>query len=123
MLSPVKSQMSTRKAKCVLVFTDKSDSTRPGPLVFIPHVVASRSLPRLLRALPAQPSRETARWGWVAARDQTRRLPNAGAPRRGGVAAVHPQRARLDRPLSTDRARCALPQSYLVPDRWRGGRL
>jgi len=29
------------------------DSTRPGPLVFIPHVVASCSLPRLLRALPA----------------------------------------------------------------------
>jgi hypothetical protein len=25
-LSPVSSQMSTRKAKCVLVFTDKSDS-------------------------------------------------------------------------------------------------
>jgi len=31
MLSPVPSQMSTRKAKYVLVFTDKSDSTRPGP--------------------------------------------------------------------------------------------
>jgi hypothetical protein len=30
----------TRRAKCVLVFMDKSDSTRPGPLVFIPHVVA-----------------------------------------------------------------------------------
>jgi hypothetical protein len=60
---------------------DKSDSTRPGPLVFIRHVVASRSLPRLLRALPAQPSREAARWGWVAARNQARRLPDAGAPR------------------------------------------
>ena len=33
MLSPVSSQMSTRKAKWVLVFMDKSDSTRPGPLV------------------------------------------------------------------------------------------
>src|SRR5262245_6208551 len=32
----------------------KSDSTRPGPLVFIPHAVASRSLPPLLRALPAR---------------------------------------------------------------------
>jgi hypothetical protein len=38
------------------------------------HVVASRSLSRLLRALPAQPSRQAARWGWVAARDQTRRV-------------------------------------------------
>jgi hypothetical protein len=63
------------------------------------HVVASRSLPRLLRALPAQPSHEAARWGWVAARDQTRRLPNACAPRCGERAAFHPQRARLDRPL------------------------
>ena len=41
-------------AKCVLVFIDKSESTRPGPPVFIPYDVASRSLPRLLRALPAQ---------------------------------------------------------------------
>ena len=49
---------------------DKSDSTRPGPLVFIPYAVASRLLPRLLRALPAQPSREAAFWGWMAARDQ-----------------------------------------------------
>ena len=32
MLSPVVSQISTRKAKSVLVFLDKSDSTRPGPL-------------------------------------------------------------------------------------------
>jgi len=38
----------------------KSDSTRPGPPVFI-ATGASRSLPRLLRALPAQPSREAAR--------------------------------------------------------------
>jgi hypothetical protein len=30
------SQTSTRKAKYVLLFMDKSDSTRPGPLVFIP---------------------------------------------------------------------------------------
>src|SRR5262249_224092 len=41
MLSPVSSQMSTRKAKCVLVFMDKSDSTCPGPALFISHVVAS----------------------------------------------------------------------------------
>jgi hypothetical protein len=60
-------RLSTRKAKCVLVFMDKSDSTCPGPLVFIPHVVASRSLPRLLRALLAQPSREAPRWGRVLA--------------------------------------------------------
>jgi hypothetical protein len=40
-----------------------ADSTRAGPLVLIPHVVVSRRLPRLLRALPAQPSREAARWG------------------------------------------------------------
>jgi hypothetical protein len=48
--------MSTRKAKCVLVFMDKSDSTCPGPQLFIPHVAASRSLLRPLRALPAQRS-------------------------------------------------------------------
>jgi hypothetical protein len=30
------------------------DSTRPGPLVFIPPCVASRNLPRLLRALAAK---------------------------------------------------------------------
>src|SRR5262249_47166656 len=30
-------QTSMRKAKCVLVFMDKSHSTRPGPLVFITH--------------------------------------------------------------------------------------
>ena len=35
-----------------------SDSTCPGPALFISHVVGSRRLPRLLRALPAQPSRE-----------------------------------------------------------------
>jgi hypothetical protein len=48
------SQMSTRKAKCVLVFIGQvSDSTRPGPLVFIPHVVASRvPLPKPCRAHP-----------------------------------------------------------------------
>src|SRR5262249_37290943 len=50
------------------------DWTGPRPALFIPHVVASRSLSRLLRALPAQPSREAARWGRVAARNQTRRL-------------------------------------------------
>src|SRR5262245_49249816 len=87
MLSPLSSQMSTRKAKCVLVFMDKSDSTRPGPLVFIPHVVSSRSLPRLLRTLPAQPSRQAARWSRLAARDQARRLPDADAARCGGWAA------------------------------------
>src|SRR4029453_12734707 len=30
------------EGECVLVFEDKSDSTRPGPLVFIPYVVAFR---------------------------------------------------------------------------------
>jgi hypothetical protein len=54
-LPPVLSQMSTRKAKCVLVFTDKSDSARPGPLVFIPHVVASRFPTSASPACPAQP--------------------------------------------------------------------
>ena len=44
----------------------------------------------------------------MAARDQARRLPNARAPRRGGRAAFHPQRARLDRPLPADRACRAL---------------
>jgi ATP-dependent DNA ligase len=34
MLSPVSSQMSTRKAKCVLVFMGKSASTRPRPELF-----------------------------------------------------------------------------------------
>src|SRR6516165_9521846 len=106
-----------RKAKLVLVFIGaKSDWTGPRPALFIPHVVASRSLSRLLRALPAQPSREAARWGRVAARDQTRRLPNAGAPRWGGGAAVYPQRARLDRPLPSDRARRALAQGHVLPD-------
>src|SRR5262249_24243851 len=52
----------------------------PRPALFITHVVASRSLPRLLRALPAQPSREAPRWGRMAARNQTRRLSDAGAP-------------------------------------------
>jgi hypothetical protein len=37
------------------------NSTRPRPALFLGHVVASRSLPQLLRALPAQPSREAAR--------------------------------------------------------------
>src|SRR5262245_50693159 len=65
MLLPVSSQMSTRKAKCVLVVIGaKSDWTGPRPALSIPHVVASRSLPRLLRALPAQPSRQAARWAW-----------------------------------------------------------
>jgi hypothetical protein len=32
--------LNVRKAKCFLVFMDKSDSTRPGPLVSIPDVVA-----------------------------------------------------------------------------------
>ena len=40
-----------------------------------------RNLPRLLRALFAQPGRQAARRGWLAARDQARRLPHAGAPR------------------------------------------
>jgi hypothetical protein len=34
-----------------LGFHGQVHSTCPGPLLFIPHVVASRSLPRLLRAL------------------------------------------------------------------------
>src|SRR5262245_15335670 len=111
MLLPVSSQISTRKAKWVLVFIGaKSDWTGPRPALFIPHVVASRSLPRLLRAVPAQPSRETARWGRLAARDQARRIPDARAPGWGGRAAFHPQRARLDRTLPPDRPRRALAQ-------------
>jgi hypothetical protein len=53
------SQMSTRKAKCVLVFMGKSDSTRPRPALFIRHVVAYPPL-RLHRTLPAIPRRPTA---------------------------------------------------------------
>src|SRR5262245_49266559 len=72
MLLPVSSQMATRKVKCVLVFMGaKSYWTGPRPALFIPHVVASRSLPRLLRALPAQPSREAARWGRWAIRPRS----------------------------------------------------
>jgi len=55
-------------AKAVrFVFMGKSDSTRPGPPVFIAHAAASRSLPPLLRALPAQPSREAERRYGLAA--------------------------------------------------------
>src|SRR5262249_17898189 len=39
------------KGECVFVFMGKSDSTRPGPPVFIPYAAASRSLPRFLGAL------------------------------------------------------------------------
>jgi hypothetical protein len=41
MLLPASSQISTRKAKCVFVFMGKSDSTRPGPALFIQHVVGN----------------------------------------------------------------------------------
>ena len=41
----------------------------------------------------------------LAARDQARRLPDAGLPRRRGGAADHPRRARLDAPLRRPRAR------------------
>jgi hypothetical protein len=34
-----------------------------NPGLYTHHAVASRSLPRLLRTLPAQSSREAARWG------------------------------------------------------------
>src|SRR5262245_34132378 len=59
----------------------------------------------------------------MAARDQARWLPYAGAPRWGGRANFHPQRPRLDRPLPPDRPRRALAQDRIVPDRRRGGRL
>jgi bifunctional non-homologous end joining protein LigD len=72
------------EGKVRLGFHGQVDSTRAGPLVFYP-MFAPRLLPRLLRTVPAQPSREAARWGRVAARDQTRRFPNAGPPRWGGV--------------------------------------
>jgi hypothetical protein len=60
---------------------------------FMAYVVASAYLPRLLRALPAQPSREAARRGGVAAygfRTLVRRDV-------AGVRLFHPQRTRLDR--------------------------
>src|SRR5262249_20746765 len=49
------------------------------------HVVAFAVLPRLCRALPAEPRRAAAGRGWVAARNQTRRLPNAVRRDAGGV--------------------------------------
>jgi hypothetical protein len=43
MLPPVSSRMSMRKAKCVLVFMGKPDSTRPRPIdTYAP--VASRQV-------------------------------------------------------------------------------
>src|SRR5919198_549180 len=58
--------MSIRKARCVLVFTDKFDSTRPGPLVFIRHVVASASPPNgfIEPCLPS-PAPKPAGDGWI----------------------------------------------------------
>jgi hypothetical protein len=64
-----------------LGFQDKSHSTCPGPLLFIPHVVASRSLPDFCEPCLPSSARQAPRWGRVAARNQTRRLPNARAPR------------------------------------------
>jgi hypothetical protein len=46
MLSPVSSQMSTRKAKCVLVFIGaKSDWTGPRPDLFIPMLLRRVAFP------------------------------------------------------------------------------
>src|SRR5262245_28574517 len=46
-LLPVSSQISMRKAKWVLLFMYKSDSTRPGPALSIAHVGPLRLLQRL----------------------------------------------------------------------------
>ena len=66
--------MSMRKAKRVFVFMGKSDSTRLGRPVFIARAGASRNLPRLLPALPVQPSREADRRYGLAARYQADRF-------------------------------------------------
>jgi hypothetical protein len=59
--------MSTRKAKCVLVFIGtKSDWTGPRPALFTPHVVASRSLPRLCEPCLSSPAEKPpAGAGWL----------------------------------------------------------
>jgi hypothetical protein len=64
-----------RSGECVQSpFLDSSTARAAREMSLSPHVVASRSLPRLLRALPTQPSRQAARWGGMAARNQTRRF-------------------------------------------------
>src|SRR5262245_40545672 len=67
------------------------------------HVVASARLSRLLSALPAEPSREAARWGRVAARDQTRRLSSCRSQGRRAGEALQPMRRRRHRLLHTER--------------------
>jgi hypothetical protein len=68
MLLPVSSQMSTRKAKCVLVFMGKPDSTRPGPLVFIRECYCV-ALPRpdgfIEPCLPSPAPKPPAGAGWI----------------------------------------------------------
>src|SRR5438270_2748418 len=59
-------------------------------------VVACAYLPRLLRTLPARPSRATARGTGLDSRDQTRWLPPASTTRGRTGAAVHPEWSRLD---------------------------
>src|SRR6266550_300652 len=88
-----------------------------------PHYVVAYTSGGLYRTVSPDESSRAALGRAVAARDQTRWLPNARAPRCGGRAAFHPQRARLDRPLPTDRARRTLAQGCVVPDRRRGGLL
>jgi len=89
----------------------RSQKSRGGvSAVYSPHVVAyrlHRTLPSIFRRASAERSR-------LDPRDQARRVSIDGSSRRGGRAAAHPERTRLDRPLSTDRARRA--------GRWRRGR-
>src|SRR6266481_4607083 len=66
---------SPRRFNALSCFNVRLDSPARGAIYYAHHVVASRSLPRLLRALPAQPSREAAHGRRLAARDQARRLP------------------------------------------------
>ena len=56
-------------------------------------------MPERLKPQLATPVGEPAGGRRLAARDQVRRLPDAGLPRRRGGEADHPQRARLDGPL------------------------
>src|SRR5262245_7003942 len=104
MLSPVSSQMSTRKAKCVLVFTDKSDSTHPGPLVFIPDVVAYPPTTfRLHRTLPSIFRRASAERSRLDPRDQARRVSTDGSARPDRHPPANQERVRLGTALSAHR--------------------
>jgi len=57
----------------------------------------------------------------LAARNQVRRLSDAGAPRRSDRPPVHPKRPQLDRTIPADRRRRRHAQGPRLLDRWRGG--